>query len=161
MVTIRAGLVGGALIAASAMTQGTAAASSVHDLRMGHPAALSSVAPARIRFLDRAGHSISRVSARSSIRFELTFTSPRSFPSGYTDVRFEVSSAGSLKRVLIYGTPIHLLPGHSLRVTIPVSLSRSWIGRWQVSGMITLLKRPGGMPLGYAGRAAARLTVVR
>jgi hypothetical protein len=119
------------------------------------------VASARVSIEDRSGHPIHRARAKTTVLFHVQFTSPHSFPSGYTDIRFLVTAHGKAQRTVIYGTPKHLHPGQTVRVTVPVTVSRAWIGKAKIAGEVTLLNRPGGTSLHHVGRGTAWLTVHR
>jgi len=118
-----------------------------------------SVAPAKVFFLDARGHRITRTPAKHTIQFVLSFHMPRSFPSGYSDVRFTVFVHGKPNRTIIFGTPKHLLPGKSVRIALLVPVSRTWAGRARVVGTVTLLAKPGGVSLHRMGRGVAILKV--
>jgi len=121
----------------------------------------TTVAPARIYFLDADGHRIERTRAKRTIQFVLQFAMPRSFPTGYTDLRFTVYVHGRAQRTIIYGTPKRVVPGETLRVAVPVPVSRAWVGQAKVVGTVTLLSRPAGVSIYRMGRGVAILTVTR
>jgi hypothetical protein len=123
--------------------------------------ASTTYAPARVYFLDSSGHGINRARAKTTIQFVLRFSLPRSFPSGYTDLRFTVFVHRKAQRTIIYGTPKHVVPGGVLRVAVLVPVSNTWIGQATVIGTVTLLSKPNGVSLHHAGRGTAILTVVR
>jgi hypothetical protein len=122
--------------------------------------AATTVAPARVYFLDSSGHQIRRVRANHTIQFVLQFSMPASFPAGYTDLRFTVFAHHKAQRTIIYGTPKHVVPGATLRVAVLVPISKAWIGQATVVGTVTLMSKPNGVELHHAGRGTANLTVL-
>jgi hypothetical protein len=121
----------------------------------------ATVAPATVYFLNTTGHRVRNARAKSTIKFVLRFTSPRSFPSGYTDLRFIVYVHGKAQRTVIYGAPKFVKPGATLIVALPVPVSPAWRGTVRVVGTVALLAKPAGLPLHRAGRGSANLTVTR
>jgi hypothetical protein len=121
----------------------------------------ASVAPASVYFLDSTGHHIRRARARSTIQFVLRFTSPRTYPSGYTDLRFTVYVHGKAQRTIIYGTPRQLRPGRTLTVAVAATISPTWLGTVKVVGTVMLLAKPDGSTLQHSGRGSTILTVTR
>jgi hypothetical protein len=119
------------------------------------------VAPASVYFLNETGHRIRSARVKSTIQFVLRFTSPRAYPSGYTDLRFTVYVHGKAQRTIIYGAPKHIMPGTTLTVAVPVSISPTWLGTVKVIGTVTLFAKPDGSLLHRAGRGGATLTVTR
>jgi hypothetical protein len=132
-------------------------ASQVEALAAG--AQTTIVAPAGVYFVGAHGGRIYSARAGQSIRFALKFPVPRTFPIGYTDVRFTVFVHAKPERTVIYGAALRLTPGKTFQMLVPATIARSWRGLLRVVGTVTLLSKPGGASLNRAGRGSAILRV--
>ena len=125
------------------------------------PGSRTVIAPATVLALNAHGQVIHAARAKSTIQFAIRFALPASFPSGYTDIRFEILIHKHVERSIIYGTPKHVHPRDTVHLSVTSTVSKLWLGTITVRGTIRLLAKPGGSALGYEGQGSTPLTVTR